>query len=61
MNVANSCANCGSSLPETRTRYCSDRCMAKFKREQQRTTYGHRHIFKCSECGHDLRLGRHRK
>jgi|HubBroStandDraft_6_1064221.scaffolds.fasta_scaffold03178_3 hypothetical protein len=61
MNSTSKCANCGSGLPEMRSRYCSERCMAQFKREQQRLTYGHRHIFKCSECGYELYPGRPRK
>jgi hypothetical protein len=61
MNTLNTCANCGADLPETRIRYCSDRCLVLWKREQARLKYGHRHKYQCSECGHVLRLGRRRK
>jgi predicted RNA-binding Zn-ribbon protein involved in translation (DUF1610 family) len=61
MNTANKCANCGSDLPETRTRYCSRGCLVLWKRERARLAYGHRHKYQCSDCGHVLRLGRRRK
>ena len=55
------CAQCGGPLPVGRTRFCCSACLAQFKREQERVTYGHRHQYRCLECGHVLRLGRHRK
>lgn len=61
MNAARKCAHCGSDLPETRSRYCSDRCLVLRKREQLRLKYGHRHNFACTECGHKLHPGRRRK
>ena len=61
MKTFNTCANCGADLPETRSRYCSDRCLLLWKREQARLKYGHRHKYQCSDCGHVLRLGRRRK
>jgi hypothetical protein len=56
------CAHCRSfPLPEGRTRFCSKTCIAQWKRERERSRYGHRHTFECIECGHCLRLGRRRK
>jgi hypothetical protein len=42
MNTLNTCANCGLDLPEMRSRYCSNRCLVLWKREQARSKYGHR-------------------
>ncbi len=55
------CSHCRGLLPEGRTRFCSDFCLATFKRLQERILYGHRHKYRCVECGHELHLGRHRK
>jgi hypothetical protein len=55
------CISCGRDLPPNRTRFCSAACLGQFKREKSRAEYGHRHIYQCVECGHKLRLGRHRK
>lgn len=55
------CAQCTGPLPAGTTRFGSAACLAQFKREQERGTYGHRHQYRCVECGHVLRLGRHRK
>lgn len=58
---ASHCVQCHSPLPSSRTRFCSDECLAKYKREQQRAQYGHRHHYLCADCGHELHVGRHRK
>jgi hypothetical protein len=55
------CAQCGEQVPEGRERFCSNECLARYKREQERKSYGHRHEYRCVDCGHQLRLGRHRK
>jgi hypothetical protein len=58
----NGCVQCGSSpLPDGRTRFCSDACVAQWKRESERDRYGHRHRFECVECGRALHLGRRKK
>ena len=55
------CAMCGGSVPVGRTRFCSDFCIARHKRLSERRRYGHRHQYRCVECGHELHLGRRRK
>jgi hypothetical protein len=55
------CAQCQGPLPEGRTRFCSDFCLASHKRIEERLHYGHRHKYRCVECGHELHLGRRRK
>jgi hypothetical protein len=55
------CAMCDASIPSGRTRFCSDFCLARFKRLTERSRYGHRHRYKCVDCGHELRPGRRRK
>jgi hypothetical protein len=55
------CAQCGEPIPVGRERFCSNDCSARHKREHERQVYGHRHDYRCSECGHQLRLGRRRK
>jgi len=36
--------------PEGRTRFCSDKCLTQYKREQERAHYGHRHHYSCTDC-----------
>src|SRR5262249_55761992 len=55
------CAQCQGSIPEGRTRFCSDFCLATYKRMREREHYGHRHKYRCVECGHEFKVGRHRK
>lgn len=55
------CRQCGLSLPQGRQKFCSDACLAQFKREQSRLRYGHRHKFICVDCGLHLHPGRRRK
>ena len=55
------CAECQGAVPDGRTRFCSDLCVAKHKRCQERSQYGHRHKYRCVDCGHELHLGRRRK
>jgi len=61
VELSTKCAQCQEPVPEGRERFCSNRCLAQHKREQERLMYGHRHDFRCVECGHELHLGRHRK
>jgi hypothetical protein len=55
------CEVCGGELPDGRTRFCSDVCLAEGKRRAGRQGYGHKHTFVCQECGQELKAGRHRK
>ena len=55
------CVQCHGPLPEGRTRFCSDKCLTQYKREKERAHYGHRHHYSCTDCGHELHLGRRRK
>jgi hypothetical protein len=55
------CEVCPSELPDGRTRFCSDACLAEGKRRAGRLGYGHKHAFVCQECGQELNAGRHRK
>jgi DNA-directed RNA polymerase subunit RPC12/RpoP len=55
------CAQCGQQVPDGRQRFCSDNCLETHKREQEPLSYGHRHNYRCIDCGHQLRVGRRRK
>ena len=55
------CVQCQGPVPDGRARFCSDACLAQYKREQERLTYGHCHEYRCVECGHQLHLGRPRR
>ncbi len=59
--VDSTCAQCQEPVPKGRTRFCSNECLIRHKREGERMRYGHRHEYQCVKCGHQLRLGRHRK
>jgi hypothetical protein len=56
--VESRCAQCQEPVPHGRTRFCSDQCLVRHKREQERLRYGHRHEYQCAKCGHQLLLGR---
>jgi hypothetical protein len=61
MGEPRKCEVCESELPDGRTRFCSDACLAEGKRRAGRQGYGHKHAFICQECGQELKAGRHRK
>jgi|GEM_PF-5473184 len=61
VSIESKCAQCEGPIPDGRARFCSDACLAQHKREKERLTYGHRHEYRCLQCGHYLHLGRHRK
>jgi hypothetical protein len=61
LSAESRCTQCRGPVPKGRTRYCSDECLAQHKREEERLRYGHRHEYRCAKCGHQLRVGRHRK
>ena len=55
------CIVCGSALTGRRTRFCSEACTKKYKREQTHLKRPPRdHICRYKTCGREMRIGRPR-
>lgn len=53
------CTVCGAGLTGRKSRFCSDDCIKKFKRQQMRLKRPPRdHICQCKTCGREMRVGR---